>query len=186
MKSKIEWTDQTHNLITGCLNHTDGLCKGGGFPCYADKWANIRLKEVYCKNQNVAPISLESAIKGGVYADPFYPRLWPDRFNKKFPKGTKVFLNDMSDWMGIGIPDEWTRKCIDYIKSQPDIIFQTLTKQPQRLVGWEYPDNCWIGVTITGSSHNIDKFKTLSCMETIKAKVKFISFEPLLESICIG
>jgi len=36
----------TYNPITGCLNHVNGLCKGGGFPCYAYRLANGRLKQL--------------------------------------------------------------------------------------------------------------------------------------------
>ncbi|GAI24026.1 unnamed protein product, partial [marine sediment metagenome] len=53
----IEWTNYTLNQFTGCLNHTDGLCKGGGFPCYAHKIAN-RFKERYLVNKNIAPIAM--------------------------------------------------------------------------------------------------------------------------------
>lgn len=46
-ETNIEWVKNpdgsqgyTWNPITGCLNHDNGLCKGGGFPCYAYKLAN--------------------------------------------------------------------------------------------------------------------------------------------------
>ncbi len=178
-KTKIEWCDYTLNPITGCLNHTNGLCKGGDFPCYAYKLAHGRLREWYLANQNVAPISLESAIKGGVYGDPFYPRLW-DRFTVQgIPKGSRIFLNDMSDWVGIGIPEEWTQKVLDFIRANPNYTFLTLTKQPQNLPKFSpFPENCWVGVTATKWLLMSD---AIGYLATIQAKVKFISFEPLLE-----
>jgi protein gp37 len=60
-KTSIEWAKNpdgtqgfTWNPITGCLNHNNGLCKGGGFPCYAYKLANGRLRKRYLSNNNTA------------------------------------------------------------------------------------------------------------------------------------
>ncbi|GAI89421.1 unnamed protein product, partial [marine sediment metagenome] len=60
-RSKIEWVLNPDNKtlgwvwnpMTGCRNHVNGLCKGGGFPCYAYRLANGRLKESYLANDNV-------------------------------------------------------------------------------------------------------------------------------------
>ncbi len=138
-KSPIEWTNYTLNQLTGCLNrNNEGLCLGGLFPCYAYKLANIRLKERYLANGNYVPMTTADI------NDPFYPRLWEERFKpiKNIPIGSKIFLNDMSDWVGKGIPEEWTRKVLDFIKAHPQYIFQTLTKQPQRLTKFSpFPDN---------------------------------------------
>lgn len=179
----IGWADKSLNLITGCLNHVNGLCKGGGFPCYAYIIAN-RFKDRYLANQNIAPdypvlpagkIDLRNI-------DPFYPRFCEERFKplKGYPEGTKIFLNDMSDWMGPWIPDEWKRQVIEFIKAHPQYIFQTLTKQPRELWVWSpFPENCWVGVTVT----NADAFyPAFDGLYDIEAKVKFVSFEPLLEN----
>lgn len=178
-KTNIEWTDRTWNPITGCLNHVDGLCKGGGFPCYAYKLAHGRLKQRYLDNGLAATdIGGTRAWRQDWYVDPFYPRLWPERFKplKGYPEGTKIFLNDMSDWMGPWIPAEWKMQTIDFIRAHPQYIFQTLTKQPQELPKWApFPDNCWVGVTITK-----DLLPTIEYLKEIQANKTFISFEPLL------
>ena len=42
---------------------------------------------------------------------------------------------------------------------------------------WKFPDNCWVGISIDGVSTSLEGIKDLiSC----SAKVKFVSFEPLL------
>lgn len=185
----IGWCDYTLNQMTGCLNHVNGLCKGGGFKCFAYIIAN-RFKERYLANMDVAPIQFFQGSNNfqqsfeSRYRDPFYPRIWSERFEplKGYPEGTKIFLNDMSDWMGPWIPNEWKVKTFEFIRAHPQYIFQTLTKQPQELPKWEFPENCWVGVTATNMRHWIG---ALYGLDAIEAKVKFVSFEPLLERIIL-
>ena len=86
-KTSIEWVKNpddsqgyTWNPITGCLNHVDGLCKGGGFPCYAYRLAHGRLKSRYIANMSLPPIFKENLSTAG--NDPFYPRFWPERVSQ--------------------------------------------------------------------------------------------------------
>jgi len=186
--NNIGWCDDTHNLITGCLNHTDGICNGGGFPCYAYKLANTRLRERYLANTHTAasqiidniPINMmQKQIKAEL--DPFYPRFWSGRLYKKFPAGSKVFLNDMGEWLGGWIPESWTLEVLLYIQNHPETIFQTLTKQPQNLQKYEYPDNCWVGVTATNYDMFVDACGHLGALgHKGHIKSSFISIEPLL------
>jgi len=64
------------------------------------------------------------------------------------------------------------------IKSCPQHTFQILTKFPEN-IDREMPDNVWLGVTITG----IEDEDKLCKLWKQKAKLKFVSFEPLLSSI---
>jgi len=209
-KTKIEWAQNpdgspgyTWNPITGCLNHTSvvytdtysgikqggsiGLCKGGGFPCYAYRLANGRLKQRYLANGLVA-YDYEGGEEGSdtklkaAFADPFYPRFWEEKLYHPWggkPKG--IFVCDMSDLFGIGIPEEWTKKVLDLAKLHTENRYYLLTKQPQNLIKFSpFSENCWVGVTAT----NDDMLhKSLIWLQAIEAKVKFISFEPLLTEI---
>ena len=197
-KTKIEWVRNpdgslgyTWNPITGCLNHLKGLCKDGGFPCYAYRLAHGRLKPLYLENTRLAYTGL-----GGAYTkaltDPFYPRFWDNRLAEldkllnpyTEPKGKGIFVCDMSDLFGIGIPEEWTGRVLEVIKHNPWHRFYLLTKQPQNLAAWSpFPDNCYVGVTATTDQHYYHAVEHL-CL--ISAKVKFISFEPLLAPIFHG
>ncbi|KKM25988.1 hypothetical protein LCGC14_1589450 [marine sediment metagenome] len=174
----------TWNPITGCLYHIDGMCKGGGFPCWAWKLAKGRLFERYTANNNYAPVFSDGK---GIATDlcdtfdPFYLRFWPEKL-KEFsehaykPKG--IFACDMSDLFGIGVPEEWTRQVLAVIKHQFIHRFYLLTKQPQNLAKFSpFPDNCYVGVTATNPDMFDAAFRAL--ME-IQAKVKYICFEPLL------
>ncbi|MDD5703636.1 MAG: DUF5131 family protein, partial [Dehalococcoidales bacterium] len=53
------------------------------------------------------------------------------------------------------------------------------TKQPQNLIKWSpFPDNCQVGVSVTNSNQYRE---CNNYLPAIKAKIKFVSFEPLLE-----
>ena len=184
-KTEIEWVknpDGTQgyswNPITGCL-------KGCEY-CYARKLANGRLKAKYLANKNIIPPYKD--IEGFTHTPtafvdimPFYPRSWFDRREKLLenvkPKG--VFVCDMSDLFGIGIPESWTECVLETIKVCPEHRFYLLTKQSQNLIKWSpFPENCWVGVSAT----NTETFmRACSDLEGIRAKIKFLSIEPLLD-----
>jgi len=188
--TQIEWVRNpdgsqgyTWNPITGCLNQDNGLCKGGGFPCYAYKLAHGRLKQRYIANHNILP-AFDSE---GDFADPFYPRFWEERLKEidkrsYFSKAQGVFVCDMGDLFGIGVPEEWTRRVLGVIDEQlmrPNKDrFYLLTKQPQNLPQFSpFPDNCWVGVTATNEAMFL---QATNFLYNLEAKVKFISIEPLL------
>jgi len=187
-KTKIEWVKNpdgsqgyTWNPITGCLN--------GCEYCYARKLANTRLKERYLANDNLAPTLPNFRLEmhtASEWLDPFYPRFWEDRVTQMalytgLGKLRGIFVCDMSDLFGIGIPEEWTRKVLDAIKLNCRHRFYLLTKQPQNLIKFSpFPDNCWVGVSITNEHQAVEAVTPLIKVE---AKTKFISFEPLLGRI---
>jgi len=199
-KTNIEWARNpdgsqgyTWNPITGCLNHINGMCKGGGFPCYAHRLATTRLRERYMANGSVSNISPEGYSTAMI--DPFYPRFWLERLEEPIKgyhyqeygganasasdKG--IFVCDMSDLFGIGVPEEWTRQVLAVIKKCYYHRFYLLTKQPQNLIKYSpFPENCWVGVTVT----NLDMARA-ACMAfaEIEATVKYVSFEPLLNPV---
>ena len=67
------------------------------------------------------------------------------------------------------------------IKARPQDTFVFLTKNPARLANWSpFPDNCWVGATVCNQKLMEEAVVKLS---TIKANVKWISFEPLMEDV---
>jgi|GEM_PF-699717 len=197
-KTKIEWVQNpdgsqgyTHNPMSGCENHTpEGLCLDGLFPCYAYKLAHGRLKERYRANHNIAPLSTGGYPEGDTYADPFYPRFWEERMSCQFSTRTQqgIFVCDMGDLFGVGIPEQWTRRVIQLIKGYPQHRFYLLTKQPQNLIKWSpFPKNCWVGVTATNRKALLELSSVfgnpINTSGAIRANIKFISFEPLLEPV---
>jgi len=63
------------------------------------------------------------------------------------------------------------------IEACPQHTFQILTKFPQN-IDRPMPDNVWLGVTITGNKPD-DLLRANNLIEA-KARIKFISYEPLL------
>ncbi len=186
-KTGIDWVKNpdgspgyTWNPITGCLN--------GCLYCYARKLATTRLRERYLKNPNIAnqPHDMNDPLWDKVTTDPFYPRFWPERLTRVSPdqKPRGIFACDMSDLFGKGIPDYWTQSVLWHIDNCPQHRFYLLTKQPQNLPQWSpFPDNCWVGVTAC----NRDMFNNaIWYLKDIVAKVRFISFEPLLGETIAG
>ncbi len=182
-KTLIEWVKNqdgtqgyTWNPITGCLN--------GCEYCYARKLANGRLKSRYLPNDNIGSLLTGRRFSEAwhkAYKDPFYPRFWEDRewlsLRERIPKG--IFVCDMSDLFGIDIPGEWTKRVIDQIRLNYKHRFYLLTKQPQNLIKFSpFPDNCWVGVTATNRKM---WFEAVWELQDVRASVKYISFEPLLD-----
>lgn len=188
-RTQIEWVKNpdgsqgyTWNPITGCLD--------GCTYCYARRLAEGRLRGRYLANKNFAPA--RHIADGHWLDDPFYPRFWPERledipitggwwdsFGCRKPKG--IFVCDMSDLFGIGIPKDWQQQIFDAIRSDQLDRFYLLTKQPQNLARWSpFPSNAWPGVTITNQAQLSDSLRGLLGVD---ASIKYISFEPLLGPI---
>jgi protein gp37 len=73
----------------------------------------------------------------------------------------------------------WNDEIINHCSLYKDLTFIFLTKCPQNLPK-EWPDNCWVGVSTT----DFEMYGMAGIyLPDIKAKVKFISYEPLLQRI---
>jgi len=197
-RTKVEWVknpDGSHgyswNPITGCL-------AGCGY-CYARKLANGRLRAKYLAN-NILPSNNEPNHKEHS-ANPFYPRFWPERL-KELPKAKPwtygegktgvirrrdttskgIFVCNMCEFFGEWVPTNWQRQVLNVVKANPQHRFYFLTKQPQNVPKVSpFPDNCWIGVTVCDNLMATNAWKCY--FDKFFAKVKFISFEPLLEDL---
>ncbi len=105
-----------------------------------------------------------------------------------FPKEKKlVFLNDMSDTFGEFFTDmEIKATHVIVIEANPDRDFQLLTKRIGRAMlfyrkyyNGRPPRNVWMGCSIGERS----RLKRLDQLRQIDAKVRFVSFEPLIEDL---
>lgn len=190
-KTKIEWVRNpdgsqgfTWNPITGCLN---------GCPyCYARRLANGRLRDRYLANKLVATARHPYPPFSDQLEDPFAPRFWPGRLEELhnrnrglfhsayMPEERGIFVCDMSDLFGNGIPEDWINEVLHAIEMNKLYDrFYLLTKQPQNLIRWSpFPDNCWMGVSVT---NKLMLSRATDGLMVVKANIKYISFEPLLE-----
>ena len=157
--TKIEWTNATWNVITGCTKYSEG-CQN----CYAEKM-HKRLQ----------------AMGQTKYNHPFSTQVVHVlEFDKTFGKKPKmIFVNSMSDTFHSNVPDETICSLLEVIKNQPQHTFQILTKRAERVKEFSYPDNVWLGVTVEMAKYK-DRMKYLKQTD---AKVKFLSCEPLLEDL---
>lgn len=163
VSSKIEWTEATWNPITGCTK-----CSAGCLHCYAATLAK-RLK----------------AMKNIRYKNGFDVTVHKDLFSRplEWKKPRMIFVNSMSDIFHEKISDEDILELFATMNKASWHIFQVLTKRPERLATLspqiKWTRNIWMGVTV----ENTDSLFRVELLKQCGAKTKFISAEPLLESI---
>lgn len=168
----IEWTDHTWNPIVGCSRISPG-CKN----CYAAITAASTKMQQFEQYQKVKEWDGTVTFVANQLKRPF-----------KLKSPQKIFVCSMSDLFHENIPNEWRDRVFEVIEACPRHIFQLLTKRPENAVdyfGYRYgdkniPDNIWFGVTVENQDMASRRIDILS---TIKAKIRWVSFEPLLEDI---
>lgn len=115
-----------------------------------------------------------------------HPVLRPQAFKelKKIPTGAFVFVGDMYDTYHEQMPLAWIHRVHNiatYVR--PDLTFLLLTKRVERVHGLapylSWPDNLWLGITV----ENHRNTQRIDLLRQIPASKKFISFEPLLQSV---
>jgi protein gp37 len=159
-QSKIEWTEMSWNPTTGCDKVTTG-CKF----CYAEVMARQLRAMGLDKYKNGFKLTVhKDALKT--------PYTW------KQPK--IVFVNSMNDLFHKDIPLAFVRKVFDVMNDNPQHVFQILTKRADILTKYHnklnWTHNIWMGVSV----ENDAVLDRVDLLRKTKAKVKFLSCEPLL------
>lgn len=159
-QTRIEWTELTWNPTTGCNKVSQG-CKF----CYAEVMAR-RLKAMGLeKYRNGFELTLhEDALK--------IPYTW------KQPK--IVFVNSMSDLFHKNIPLAFIQRVFKVMNDNPQHVFQVLTKRADILLKYhkelEWTHNIWMGVSVEDTK----SLSRINLLRRTRAKVKFLSCEPLI------
>jgi len=159
-RSKIEWTEATWNPVTGCTKISPG-CDN----CYAERMAQ-RLKAMGQPNyRNGFQLTThEDALD--------LPLTW------RAPR--VVFVNSMSDLFHKHVPSNFVRRVFGVTRAADQHIYQVLTKRSHRMAamssGLEWPKHVWAGVSV----ENRDYAFRLDHLRETEARVRFVSFEPLL------
>ena len=162
-QTKIEWTEETWNPITGCTK-----CSSGCANCYAESFAR-RLQ----------------AMGNPRYRNGFDVTIHEDLFTKPltWEKPKLVFVNSMSDIFHEQVPTDVILRLFEVMNQSERHTFQILTKRSKRLVELapqiNWTNNIWMGVSVESSQvlFRCDDLKNTD------AHIKFISAEPLLESL---
>lgn len=163
-QSKIEWTEQTWNPVTGCTKISPG-CKH----CYAETMAH-RLQ----------------AMGAAGYDHGFALTLHEARLQQplKRKKPTVYFVNSMSDLFHEDIPDTFIEQVMTVAAQTPQHTYQILTKRAERLPTFfsqrVVPANVWLGVSVEDRRYGLPRIDHL---RQVAARIRFLSVEPLLEHL---
>lgn len=161
-KSSIQWTDATWNIAVGCTK-VDEDCKY----CYMYRQS--------LGNKRYDPKQVRKTTT--VFN---LPLKYKETKSQCWEGRPLIFTSSLTDVFHEAI-DPFREEMWDIIRKCPHLIFQILTKRPERIkdhlpadwgTGW---DNVWLGTSI-GSQDSIHRMHELAEFD---AKVKFLSLEPL-------
>lgn len=202
MTTKIEWTDETWNPVTGCTKVSEG-CRN----CYADRMSK-RLKAM---GQRRYANGFDVTLHAYALEEPLGWR-----------KPRKVFVCSMSDLFHRDVPDDYIDRVFAVTALCPQHVFQVLTKRPERMAdylscnGWKigkggplrdriemeakriWPGwrdtldyvhgpwplpNLWVGTSCEDQATADERIPHLVHCQ---AAMRFLSLEPLLGPIDVG
>jgi protein gp37 len=171
MPTKIEWTNETWNPMTGCTQISDGCDH-----CYALTIARTKTRAAYLRRLPVrdTPANREN---------PFAPRFWPERLvmPQSWREPRRVFVNSMSDVFHAHFTLDQIRSVFEAMARAPWHQYQVLTKRPERALRLAdrlpWGPHIWLGTSVENMAvaHRVDTLRLI-----VQADVKFISAEPLL------
>lgn len=242
---KIQWTDKTWNVISGCTQISPA-CDN----CYAkamtkrlqgmarkelEKKTNFKCQE--CDFDFVGHSEIEDfinaehftnnvyqAVCAGTYGglEPHKPFDLPKYYlgwdkvvfhkeslndildKKKYPSGSKVFVNSMSDTFHKDMESEYLEELFYYMSQRQDLTFQILTKRADLMIDFfqyyltKYIDgnlsdyfykdmhkHIWFGVTAENQKYACERIsRLLELRELVNKNIKcFVSLEPMLSEI---
>jgi protein gp37 len=195
MTTKIEWTDEVWNPVTGCTKVSQG-CKN----CYAEKIANrfwgkqevyfdTTTEIVYCDNGQPIPVG----------AKVYRPRKFTDVICRedrldiplKWREPRRVFVNSMSDLFHPDVPNQFLMEAFWKMRQTPQHTYQILTKRQERMYefmsfwfgNYGIDKNIWLGVSVEDQATADERIPWL--LKT-PAVVRFVSYEPALGEIDIN
>lgn len=155
MPTRIAWTEETWNPVTGCRKVSPGCDH-----CYAE-----RLTQRW----------------GGDFRQ---VTLHPERLDRplSWRRPRLVFTCSMADLFCEYVPLPFICQVFDRMIWAPQHTFQILTKRPGRMVavarayGGGWPCNAWAGVSVESTKY----LPRLDVLARVPAAVRFVSCEPLL------
>jgi len=167
-RSTIEWTDATWNPVRGCTKISPGCVH-----CYAETFAE-RFR----------------GVPGHAYERGFDLRLVPEKLNEplSWRRHRMIFVNSMSDLFHKDVPDEYVVRVAETMMRARWHTFQVLTKRASRLrellatrLGFAaQAPHIWWGVSVENKKHG---WPRIAHLQRAPAAVRFLSIEPLLESV---
>jgi protein gp37 len=163
-KTAIEWTNATWNPATGCTKVSPG-CKN----CYAERLALSLRDRGMAKYRNGFKFTIHEK-------DLELPLRWR--------KPRMIFVNSMSDLFHEEMPEDFLRGCFAVMERAEWHSYQILTKRPHRMLEFSrrygrIPDHIWMGTSVESRPF----VSRIDVLRKVPAKIRFISFEPLIDSM---
>ena len=161
-KTTIGWCHYSWNTVWGCSKVSEG-CDN----CYAEALSLHWKQSPYPWENKYASENI---------------RLMPHKLNEpyKVKEPSLVFANSMSDMFHPEIPFDYLDRVFEVMYNTPHT-YQILTKRPKRSLEYagKWTENIWLGTSVESRKvlHRIDTLRKS------KASLKFLSVEPLLESL---
>lgn len=183
----IEWTHvfgpgtgYTWNVIGGCQHNCRwNMPDQSVAECYAKTLVDMQRSDNYYAR--------------GFQAHYFHPERLQEPLQLRKPAG--IFLDSMSDLMGHWVPDEQINQVLEVCRQTPQHIYFLLTKNPPRLRKFDFPPNCWVGVSappsqmmgkpLTIAQQNRWFYIAINALNQCNARIKWVSFEPLSYDIAL-
>src|SRR6476646_1317657 len=174
--SDIEWTEATWNPIAGCTIVSPGCTN-----CYAMRMA-ARLQ------------AMGMAKYAGTTRKSGKRHIWTGRVNVDkaaldaplaWKKPQRIFVNSMSDLFQEKVDAKFVQKVWHVMKEAHWHSFQVLTKRPERMLellsnpAFPTLPNVWLGTSVEST----DYLDRIDILRRVPARIRFVSFEPLLGPI---
>lgn len=174
--SDIEWTDATWNPVSGC-----DILSPGCTHCYAMRMA-ARLQAM----GHEAYEGVTRKVNGRpVWTGVLHLNEKSLEVPLRWRKPRKIFVNSMSDLFQDGVPDEFICRVWAVMAQAPRHVFQILTKRPDNMRravvenGLAVLPNVWLGTSVESRKY----VGRVAHLRLVPARVRFISYEPLLGPI---
>lgn len=155
-RTDIPWATHSWGVITGCSPASEG-CRN----CYAQAMAHR-----FHRPWGSVTFHLDKL------DDP-----------KRLRCPSRIFVGSTSDLFHESVCFADREDIMQVIQDCPRHTFIILTKRPERIpAGYDFPENVWLGVTTENQTRYDQRWPILA---TVKAKVRFISVEPMLGPVSI-
>lgn len=197
--TKIEWTNATWNIVTGCTLVSEGCTN-----CYAAQLAATRLKH-HSSREGLARLNAAGVAK--FTGEVRFNEQWLDQ-PLRWKRPRMIFVCAHGDLFHENVPDEWIDQVFAVMALSPQHTFQVLTKRPERmrlylekdprdainshcgtLAHWDDVPECkwplpnvWLGTSVEDQKTANERIPML--LKT-PAAVRWISAEPLLGPVDI-